>query len=690
MSQDSKRASSPFHAGEMALQEQAGKRDTMEVFGRRVIRDHMPDQHRQFFEQLPFVVLGSVDDEGWPWASIIAGQPGFMQSADARTLHINGAPAKGDPLSKALRAGNPIGVLGIEMPTRRRNRMNARISATGASGFTLLVDQSFGNCPQYIQTREVSFLRPTDTVGPDHAFEDMQTLDKAATALIETADTFFVASYLPVTDDPITQGVDVSHRGGRSGFVKVEGNTLTIPDYSGNFHFNTLGNFLLNPKAGLLFTDFETGTTLSLTGRVELLGGDHPEISCFEGAERGWRFKLDRAVRITDALPLRATFGAWSPSSLMAGDWQQADARRTALEGRNNWRSFRIARIKQESSSIRSFWLEPADGQPVLPFAPGQFLSLRLQPDGDTRPLIRSYTVSSGPSEDMYRISVKREEGGDVSRYLHDRMKPGDVLEIRAPRGSFTLDTGQHRPAVLLAAGVGITPMVSMAKQVLHEGLRTRHLRPLTIVHSARTDADRAFRDELTSLAKASGNGIRYISLLSQPETGLISGRDCDFVGRITSDVLRTTLPLDDYDFYICGPAEFMQDTYDILHSLGVPDHRIATEGFGPSSLTRDKAVPDTPQAPPEEPDLAVVSFTRSGIEHSWTKGDPSLLELAEAHGLTPEFSCRTGSCGSCATRKISGKVAYRTPPTAAHAEDQVLICCAIPAVDGGDLELEL
>lgn len=305
MSKDATCIPSPFHAGEQALQEKAGKRDRIEAFGRRAIRDHMPDQHRLFFEQLPFVVLGSVDADGAPWASIIAGKPGFMVSPDAKSLRIDAQPTNGDPISNRLALGTPIGVLGIEPSTRRRNRMNARISQTDKRGFMLSVDQSFGNCPKYINTRDVEFVRDPEIASAQHQVEHLNTLDPTATQMIKAADTFFVASYLPTTDDPVTQGVDVSHRGGASGFVKVSGNTLTVPDYAGNFHFNTLGNFLLNPKAGLLFADFETGTTLSLTGRVELLEQNDPEIRYIDGAKRGWRFTFKKGVRITDALPLR-------------------------------------------------------------------------------------------------------------------------------------------------------------------------------------------------------------------------------------------------------------------------------------------------------------------------------------------------------------------------------------------------
>ncbi len=680
---------SPFHAGEQTMQARAGKREAMESIGHKIIRSFMPDQHREFFAQLPFVVLGSVDAHGWPWASIVSGAPGFLTSPDARRLDVAAMPLEGDPLAQGLNMGASIGALGIEIPTRRRNRMNARVVAADQTGFSLGVDQSFGNCPQYIQTRRIKFIR--DPVAPrlGPAPEKFLGLDVAARGFIRAADTFFVASYVQAAGNPVIEGVDVSHRGGRAGFVKVEGDTLTIPDYSGNFHFNTLGNFLVNPKAGLIFPDFETGDVLMLTGTVELIPEDDPRITAFRGADRGWQFTLDHGIRLRDALPFRAEFGEWSPNSLMASDWIETDARIAAQKGRNTWRPFRVMRIEDESSVIRSFYLEPDDAGPALPFKAGQFLTLRIRPDGAERPLVRTYTVSSPPLVGGYRISVKREPGGVVSNHMHDALGVGDIIEIKAPKGGFHIDAAQKRPAVLLAGGVGITPMVAMAQHVLNEGRRTRFIRPLTIFHAAQTTAQRAFGAALQALERESDGRIKYYSIISQPAAGETVGPDFDGTGHITADVLRQVLPLDDYDFYLCGPAMFMQGLYDALRALGVRDARIYAEAFGPAVLKR---APDGNVAPlaPAEAETAVIRFVTSDFEQGWSRGDETLLETAEAHGLTPDFSCRNGVCGSCATRKLSGEVVYRTQPSADHSDDEVLICCAVPAFGTETVALDL
>lgn len=314
-------SSSPWHPGEKALQRRMGVADRMDVIGQKVLRDHMPDQHRTFFMQLPFMLLGSVDAAGDVWASVLEGPPGFVQSPDPWTLTLTARPAPGDPATDNLQDGNAVGLLGIELHTRRRNRVNGRVRLN-SDGFLLKVDQSFGNCPQYIQLRTLELDAETAPTGSPLGSpppETMAGLDADARNAIRQADTFFVASYVEGTDTTPRQ-VDVSHRGGRAGFVRVDGDTLTIPDFSGNLFFNTLGNLFVNPRAGLLFLDFETGDILQLVGATELvLSG--PEVDAFEGAERIWRLRVSRMVRRRAALRLRWRFDGYSPKSLATGTW---------------------------------------------------------------------------------------------------------------------------------------------------------------------------------------------------------------------------------------------------------------------------------------------------------------------------------------------------------------------------------
>lgn len=294
----------PWHAGELALQARFGVAAKMEDVGRRVVRDYMPDQHREFFAQMPFVVLGSVAPDGRVWATLRAGPPGFLHSPDARILDMHLPRDAADPADAGMEDGQPVGLLGIDLMTRRRNRMNGvlRHADSAGAGFHIDVAQSFGNCPRYIQQRAFSFTRdPSEqtSIAP----LAMDALDSRARALIASADAFFVASYADRPD--AGRQVDVSHRGGKPGFVRLDADGgLTIPDFAGNLFFNTLGNFMVNPTAGVTFADFETGELLQMSGRVEVIV-DSPEIAAFQGAERLWRFFPEKIVRREAALPMR-------------------------------------------------------------------------------------------------------------------------------------------------------------------------------------------------------------------------------------------------------------------------------------------------------------------------------------------------------------------------------------------------
>ncbi|MGF6336395.1 ferredoxin-NADP reductase/predicted pyridoxine 5'-phosphate oxidase superfamily flavin-nucleotide-binding protein [Bradyrhizobium sp. i1.8.4] len=665
-----------WHAGERAIQQKAGVAEKMEAVGRRAVRDFMPDQHRDFFAQIPFIVVGSVDRSGDAWASLLAGKPGFISSPTPRSLEIEARPEPGDPVSEGMREGDAIGLLGIELHTRRRNRANGLLRASSGRALSFGLDQSFGNCPQYIQLRDFALVRE-----PDQPFkgkiEESTTLDQAARDMIAAADTFFVASYAERED---RRQVDVSHRGGRAGFVRVAADgTLTIPDFAGNLFFNTLGNILVNGKAGLLFVDFETGDMLQLTGDAEVIL-DSPEIAAFQGAERLWSFRPRRIVRRRGALPLRWAFRSdgWSPNALMTGDWAQAADRIRATERATQWRPFKVTRIVDESRSIRSFHLQPDDGAGLLPHQAGQHLPIRLSMPGSDKPVIRTYTLSVAPSDGMYRISVERD--GLVSRHLHDTIHVGDIIEARAPRGGFTIDAREKRPAVLLAGGVGITPMLAMLRHVVYEGLRTRGVRPTFLFQAAHARQERAFGDELQQLADAAGGAVRIIRVLSDVD-GAEQGTDYEAVGRIDMALLSRVLPFNDYDFYLCGPPQFTQSLYDGLRGYHVADERIHAEAFGPSSLVRKSDVLRAP--PPRRPPATMpvpVAFTGSLKEARWTPESGTLLDLAEARGLSPAFSCREGNCGSCRTRLQAGAVSYVKEPTAEVPDDEVLICCAVPA----------
>ena len=641
-----------WHAGEIAMQNSVGVAGRMAEAGKSAIRDYLIDQHRQFFPLLPFVVLGAVDPAGNAWATLRAGRPGFMWAASADRLSIRVPRDAGDPADVGMEDGDDLGLLGIDLFTRRRNRLNGPVSRNGDKGFDLVVEQSYGNCPQYIQMREFSFTRDPATHSAEPSILQ-NSADNRARALIESADTLFVASYVPRESGH--RQVDVSHRGGKPGFVRIDQDSvLTVPDFAGNLFFNTLGNFLVNPRGGLAFPDWETGDLLQLTGDVEVIL-DSPEIKDFQGAERLWRFKPRQILYRPNALPLRwaASPEGQSPNSLLTGSWAEVERRQKAATLATRWRLLRVSKIVKESAVIRSFHLEPTDGAGIIVHAAGQFLPIRVVLAGSSLPLIRTYTLSVAPSDGIYRLSVKRE--GVVSSFLHDCLREGDIIEARAPDGDFVIDAAERRPAALLAAGIGVTPLLAMLRHIVYEGLRTRRFRPTWFFYAARSKADRAFDTELAELVAAAKGAITLVRLLSHAD-GAIEGRDYDAIGRIDETLLTKTLPLEDCDFYLCGPPAFTQSTYDGLRRLDVRDERVHAEAFGPGSLSRslDRRSAAEPLPPAATVPVPIV-FVASDKVVCWTPEAGPLLDLAETRGLSHEFSCRKGDRGTCRIRILKG-----------------------------------
>ncbi|UTV58284.1 pyridoxamine 5'-phosphate oxidase family protein [Burkholderia arboris] len=663
----------PFHAGELAVQQRAGVSEAAGAAGRRGIRRFMPDQHRTFFAQLPFFVLGGVDAHGQPWATLRAGAPGFVTSPDARTLRIAARALPGDPLAGAWQPGAALGGLGIEFDTRRRNRVNGVVRAIDGDALTIAVEQSFGNCAKYIQGRKPAFVaRAVDaSVAPNVS----DALSEADRALLAQADTFFVASANTSADAGAARGADVSHRGGMPGFVRVDdAHTLTTPDFSGNRFFNTLGNLQHDPRAGLLFVDFDSGDLLYVAAHAEIVW-DGPLVASFDGAQRVVRFHVREVRRVRAVLPFRwsaverapqfVATAAASEGVAGAAPAAPAAAPASAPESAPAWRPLRIAKIVDEARAIRSFHFELADGGALPAYEAGQHLTLRIALPGSDAPAIRSYTLSGAPGGAQYRISVKRE--GRASAWLHDHAQAGMTLDAQMPRGRFTFDLASPRPAVLVSAGIGITPMVAMLHRALADDTPSRRV---VFVHGAREAADRPFAAQLAHLA-ATDPRVSLHWFDSHPGEGSAAR-----AGRIDIAQLKRILSFDDYDFYLCGPAAFMRDLYDGLRALNVADERIRFEAFGPSSVarstTRASATPAAASVP--------VVFRRTAREAAWTPADGTLLEFAEGQRVAVPSECRSGSCGTCATRVLSGSVDYEQTPDAAVEPGCALLCVARPA----------
>ena len=540
---------SPFHSGEHEVQARLGVRD-VETWARKVVRPFLPEEHRAFHTALPFLVAAARDEAGRPWATLLAGADGFVASPDPRTLCVDAQPVPGDALEGALVPGADVGLLGIELASRRRNRVNGRVGmASEGRAWRFEVDQSFGNCPQYIREREWTRV---DDVEAGAALRS-EHLNAAQRSWIEAADTFFIASGHRGEGEDAAFGMDASHRGGDPGFVVVpDARRLTFPDYAGNNHFNTLGNLVVDPLVGLLFVDFETGGLLQLSGRARI-EWDGASLEDFPGARRLVHVEIESVVELPEALPLR---------------WSDADA---------GVRSLRVVDKVHESADVTSFVLEARDGAPLAPFEAGQHLPLELEMPGRGDPLRRTYSLSNAPATKRYRISVKREPLGAASRFLHDEVEIGAVLSARAPAGDFVLGCTSC-PTVLVSAGVGATPVLSM----LHRLVDTEGEGPIYWIHGARDGAHHPFAGEVRQIAAAHPR-LETCVVYSRPRAEEdLPGVDFDLEGRVDAELIAR-LPIDpDAHYYLCGPPTFMAEFQTGVEALGVPAERIHTESFGP------------------------------------------------------------------------------------------------------------
>ena len=340
------------------------------------------------------------------------------------------------------------------------------------------------------------------------------------------------------------------------------------------------------------------------------------------------------------------------------------------------FRQMRVARVHKESDNVTSLVLYPLDGQPLGMFQAGQFVVLRLLVEPNKPPVLRSYSLSDLPGPDHLRISVKDELNGIGSSFLCKRTREGDVMDVSAPRGSFTLRPSQN-PAVLLSAGVGVTPVLSM----LHELASEKSQREVWWIYGARNRADHPFAEESRSLLKQLSRG-RGCIVYSRPTAGDRIGADFDAPGHIDTPLLESIGVPQGSDFYLCGPSSFLKNMRDGLKSWGVPAENVHTEIFGVlESITPGMAqvehTPHLPQGPPG-PGPA-VSFARSGITAAWDPKFASLLELAEACDVPVRWSCRTGVCHTCMTGLIGGSISYNPEPLENPAPGNLLICCSQP-----------
>ncbi|MBI3708050.1 MAG: 2Fe-2S iron-sulfur cluster binding domain-containing protein [Proteobacteria bacterium] len=351
----------------------------------------------------------------------------------------------------------------------------------------------------------------------------------------------------------------------------------------------------------------------------------------------------------------------------------------------SGFRKFEVVRKVLEGGGVASIYMRPHDGKKLPPFRPGQYLTFRLNVPGQRQPVIRCYSLSDNPNPEHFRISVKKvlppRDKPDVpsglsSTYFNDVVKEGDIIDVKAPGGGFYLDTTKPRPIVLIGGGIGLTPVFSMLKAVCESSSKQE----AWFFYGVRNRVEHIWRDEFSRIARENEN-VRLHVCYSDPTPECHEGTDYQHAARVGVDLLKRLLPSNNYEFYICGPPPMMDSITSGLAEWGVPEDRVHFEAFGPATVKKVAKAAEAPVAAPGAPTLQVL-FAKSGRTVRWDGRAASLLELAEANGITIDFGCRAGNCGTCLTAIKNGDVSYVNPPGSMPEKGSCLTCVSVPKSD--------
>lgn len=662
-----------FHQGELAVQAMANESDIAKRNG-GVISDSILGGAIPFIAQQTMLVVSSIDEAGQPWSSILFGKPGFIQASSDTRLTLDTTKIllnSHDPFWRNIEKNQQVGVLAIELSTRRRFRVNGRIQALDrqeeGAQFEITVQQAYPNCPKFIQRRNLTLDPKAFSVSlteplPEPHFG--QTLNNEQQDIIQRADSFFVSSCSPFVshgdDDsdssqkPASRlSADASHRGGLPGFIKlIEGNTLLIPDYKGNSMFNTLGNIHQYPKAGIIIPDFDNARVLQLTGQAEILWNQQDETNHSAGTKRFWTLKVEawQETPITKHIDWHfQDYSPHNPREKTANVEGQRDANKAI--------SMRVAKVVQKSPRIKLFRLIGTEASlkgkhkevPLPEFDAGAHLPVELVL-ADGKKVIRHYSILSSVKErDYYEIAVQREDGGrGGSLSIHERLEVSSQVLVWPPKSEFPL-IRDDKHKILIAGGIGITPMLSMLRELIVQQAS------FEFHYTARSEADLAFKQEVFALA---GNRAFFYS----SDTKRLDLEHLISHAKSQSHV------------YLCGPLGLINQVREITKAQHWLESRVHFESFGSASQPGDKAI-----------ELKLKKSNQVIMV------DPkeSILDALSQNKVAIPYDCKRGECGLCVTTFTQGEADHRDFYLS-KTEQKQQMCVCVSRAKGDSLTLDL
>lgn len=610
---------------------------------------------------LETIAIATEGEEGFPRIEVLVAPRGFLKTEDeGARLDVD---LSGAGLSTGFHKGAPFALLALFDGPRTRFRLSGQIAGNTGTAVAVNITQHFSADGRYLPEWE---RRPASHVPPDMT-ADLQTrtdLNDEMQAFLADADVILVASRTPALDAGEGNGLDISMRAGLPGFVqRVDSTGFVWPEYPGSEHFSTLGNLMLDARCTLLVTAAGRNEALELSGHAEIAWKN--EIAQGAGSEYAVQFKVCAACFVADRFGAIYRLRNYAPD-LLEMPLPPAPPRR-----------MRITRRAAETRDAVSLYLQDERQRPLRPLPAGQYLTLTLS-DGEAR----DYTVSSfSPRPSGYRVTVKRyppEEGGRGGSVQAHALDVGAELDVGGPHGLFMLPRRLERPIVMVSSGIGITPMIGFAEELAWRA--PNH--PVWFIHGARNGASMVFARSLRALRNELPNA-RWHVRFSQPRGDDRPDADYQSAGRVDVALLQELLPFGSYDFYLCGPDPFIAAIVRGLRSLDVPPARIHTESFRIGSdeeSAAEEAAPDTNELPELFPRR--IRFTRSGQEAVWEPSLGTLLDFAEHAGIRAPHSCRTGMCGECAQKLVSGNVIPVQTTVHTPKEGEILLCSTVPLSD--------